>query len=80
MLRQKRVVKKGSIAYAGAALHNAITVGYAGDSIEHGQRVRQEMCNPKARRACFKKLFPSRPLREELNDPELPAICCVDCV
>jgi imidazolonepropionase-like amidohydrolase len=43
-------VKTGSHAYGGAGLQNAITAGHAGDSIEHGQGLTQEMCNTMAQK------------------------------
>jgi len=46
-------VKTGSHAYGGAGLQNAITTGHAGDSIEHGQGLTQEMCNTMARKGLF---------------------------
>jgi imidazolonepropionase-like amidohydrolase len=46
-------VKTGSHAYGGQGLQNAITAGHAGDSIEHGQGLTQEMCNEMARKGLF---------------------------
>ena len=46
-------VKTGSHAYGGQGLLNAITAGHAGDSIEHGQGLTQEMCNEMARKGLF---------------------------
>src|ERR1700720_4053897 len=46
-------VKTGSHAYGGAGLQNAITAGHAGDSIEHGQGLTQEMCNTMAQKKLF---------------------------
>jgi len=46
-------VKTGSHAYGGAGLQNAITAGHAGDSIEHGQGLTQEMCNTMAQKGLF---------------------------
>jgi imidazolonepropionase-like amidohydrolase len=46
-------VKTGSHAYGGAGLQNAITAGHAGDSIEHGQGLTQEMCNTMAEKKLF---------------------------
>jgi len=46
-------VKTGSHAYGGAGLQNAITAAHAGDSIEHGQGLTQEMCNTMAQKGLF---------------------------
>jgi imidazolonepropionase-like amidohydrolase len=46
-------VRTGSHAYGGAGLQNAITAGHAGDSIEHGQGLTQEMCNTMAQKGLF---------------------------
>jgi imidazolonepropionase-like amidohydrolase len=46
-------VKTGSHAYGGEGLQNAITAGHAGDSIEHGQGLTQEMCNTMAQKGLF---------------------------
>jgi imidazolonepropionase-like amidohydrolase len=46
-------VRTGSHAYGGAGLQNAITAGHAGDSIEHGQGLTQEMCNTMAQKKLF---------------------------
>jgi imidazolonepropionase-like amidohydrolase len=46
-------VKTGSHAYGGQGLQNAIAAGHAGDSIEHGQGLTQEMCNEMARKGLF---------------------------
>jgi imidazolonepropionase-like amidohydrolase len=46
-------VRTGSHAYGGAGLQNAITAGHAGDSIEHGQGITQEMCNTMAQKGLF---------------------------
>jgi imidazolonepropionase-like amidohydrolase len=46
-------VKTGSHAYGGEGLQNAITAGHAGDSIEHGQGLTQEMCNEMAKKGLF---------------------------
>ena len=46
-------VKTGSHAYGGAGLQNAITAGHAGDSVEHGQGLTQEMCNTMAEKGLF---------------------------
>jgi imidazolonepropionase-like amidohydrolase len=56
-------VKTGSHAYGGAGLQNAITAGHAGDSIEHGQGLTQEMCNTMAQ----KKLFYSPTILEYIQ-------------
>ena len=53
-------VKTGSHTYGGAGLQNAITAGHAGDSIEHGQGLTQELCNTMA----LKKLFYSPTILE----------------
>ncbi len=45
--------KTGSHAYGGAGLQNAITAGHAGDSIEHGQCLTQEMCNTMAQKKLY---------------------------
>jgi imidazolonepropionase-like amidohydrolase len=45
--------KTGSHAYGGAGLQNAITAGHAGDSIEHGQGLTQEMCNTMAQKKLY---------------------------
>jgi imidazolonepropionase-like amidohydrolase len=50
---QRLGVKTGSHAYGGQGLQNAITAGHAGDSIEHGQGLTQEMCNTMARKGLF---------------------------
>jgi imidazolonepropionase-like amidohydrolase len=50
---QRLGVKTGSHAYGGAGLQNAITAGHAGDSIEHGQGLNQEMCNTMAKKGLF---------------------------
>jgi imidazolonepropionase-like amidohydrolase len=50
---QRLGVKTGSHAYGGAGLQNAITAGHAGDSIEHGQGLTQEMCNTMAQKGLF---------------------------
>src|SRR5690349_18354903 len=50
---QRLGVKTGSHAYGGAGLQNAITAGHAGDSIEHGQGLTQEMCNTMAKKGLF---------------------------
>jgi imidazolonepropionase-like amidohydrolase len=59
-------VKTGSHAYGGAGLQNAITAGHAGDSIEHGQGLTQEMCNTMAQ----KKLYYS-PTILEYTEPSI---------
>lgn len=46
-------VKTGAHAYGGAGLQNAITAAHAGDSIEHGQGLTQEMCNEMAQKGLF---------------------------
>jgi imidazolonepropionase-like amidohydrolase len=46
-------VRTGSHAYGGEGLQNAITAGHAGDSIEHGQGLTQEMCNTMAQKKLF---------------------------
>src|SRR5438309_4202602 len=46
-------VKTGSHAYGGQGLQNAIAAGHAGDSIEHGQGLTQEMCNEMAKKGLF---------------------------
>jgi imidazolonepropionase-like amidohydrolase len=46
-------VKTGSHTYGGGGLQNAITAGHAGDSIEHGQGMTQEMCNTMAQKGLF---------------------------
>ncbi len=46
-------VKTGSHAYGGEGLQNAITAGHAGDSIEHGQGLTQEMCNEMVKKGLF---------------------------
>ena len=56
-------VKTGSHAYGGAGLQNAITAGHAGDSIEHGQGLTQDMCNTMAQ----KKLFYSPTILEYIQ-------------
>jgi len=56
-------VKTGSHAYGGAGLQNAITAGHAGDSIEHGQGLTQEMCNTMAQ----KKLYYSPTILEYIQ-------------
>ena len=55
--------KTGSHAYGGAGLQNAITAGHAGDSIEHGQGLTQEMCNTMAQ----KKLYYSPTILEYIQ-------------
>ena len=50
---QRLGVKTGSHAYGGEGLQNAITAGHAGDSIEHGQGLTQEMCNTMAQKGLF---------------------------
>jgi imidazolonepropionase-like amidohydrolase len=50
---EKLGVKTGAHAYGGQGLQNAITAGHAGDSIEHGQGLTQEMCNEMARKGLF---------------------------
>ena len=56
-------VKTGSHAYGGEGLQNAITAGHAGDSIEHGQGLTQEMCNTMAQ----KKLYYSPTILEYIQ-------------
>jgi imidazolonepropionase-like amidohydrolase len=46
-------VKTGSHAYGGEGLQNAVTAGHAGDSIEHGQGLTQEMCNTMAQKGIY---------------------------
>jgi imidazolonepropionase-like amidohydrolase len=46
-------VRTGAHAYGGEGLQNAITAGHAGDSIEHGQGLTQEMCNTMAEKGLF---------------------------
>jgi imidazolonepropionase-like amidohydrolase len=50
---QRLGVRTGSHAYGGAGLQNAITAGHAGDSIEHGQGLTQEMCDTMAQKKLF---------------------------
>jgi imidazolonepropionase-like amidohydrolase len=46
-------LKTGSHTYGGEGLQNAITAGHAGDSIEHGQGLTQELCNKMAQKKLF---------------------------
>jgi imidazolonepropionase-like amidohydrolase len=46
-------VKTGSHAYGGEGLMNAVMAGHAGDSIEHGFGLTQEMCDTMAQKGLF---------------------------